>query len=91
MTRPTHPASKPPYILLIEGQNDKHVVGHICARLQLALSFSIVDKDGIDNLQSSIFTEINDSDSLAHEAVQYRISVYTHLIASHVHLEPCHQ
>ena len=62
MTRPTHPDSKPPYILLVEGQNDKHVVGHICARLQLALSFSIVDKDGIDNLQSSIFTEINDSD-----------------------------
>ena len=62
MTRPTHPDSKQPYILLVEGQNDKHVVGHICDRLQLALSFSIVDKNGIDNLQSSIFTEINDSD-----------------------------
>ena len=60
MTRPA--SEQPARILLVEGQNDRHVVGHICARLQLALSFSIVDKDGIDNLQSSIFTEINDSD-----------------------------
>ena len=41
-------------VLLVEGQDDKHVVWHLCRRSQAMPSFHIKDKGGIDNLLASI-------------------------------------
>lgn len=45
-------------ILLVEGQDDEHVVRHICGRHQLEPTFCIKDKRGIKNLLGSISSEI---------------------------------
>ena len=45
-------------VLLVEGQDDKHVVGHLCRRSEAIPLFRIEDKDGIDNLLASIGPEI---------------------------------
>lgn len=48
----------PNRVLLVEGQDDKHVVHHLCSRSERMPSFDIVDKDGIPNLLRSIGPEI---------------------------------
>ena len=51
-------------VLLVEGQDDKHVVLHFCMRNKIGmrnesmLAFDISDKDGIDPLLDSISPEI---------------------------------
>ncbi len=58
MARPISSSPEPPRILLVEGQNDKHVVRQLYARRQLALDFEVKDTEGIDNLLPSIGPEI---------------------------------
>ena len=56
MNRPT---SRPPNrILLVEGQDDKHVVIHICGRSQSVSDFHIEDKGGFEALNQAIGAEI---------------------------------
>ena len=45
-------------VLLVEGQDDKHVVLHLCRRNESMPAFCISDKDGIDRLLDSISPEI---------------------------------
>ena len=45
-------------VLLVEGQDDKHVVLHLCGRSESMPAFCISDKDGIDQLLDSISPEI---------------------------------
>ena len=45
-------------VLLVEGQDDKHVVLHLCGRNESMPAFSISAKDGIDRLLDSISLEI---------------------------------
>ena len=45
-------------VLLVEGQDDKHVIRHLCARRQLTPTLDVLDKDGVNNLLSSISPEI---------------------------------
>ena len=45
-------------VLLVEGQDDKHVVGHLCSRIQAMPPFYIIDKGGIEKLLASIGPEI---------------------------------
>ncbi len=52
------PTSSPSRILLVEGQNDKHVVLHLRARRPLTLDFDVRDTGGIDQLLPSIGPEI---------------------------------
>ena len=55
------PASDPSSrILLVEGQNDRHVIRHLCMRHQSVPSFSILDKGGIEPLLDAIEAEITD-------------------------------
>ncbi len=48
----------PERVLLVEGQDDKHVVRHLRDRCEPTLSFDIRDKGGIDRLLDSIGPEI---------------------------------
>lgn len=52
-------------ILLVEGQDDEHVVLHLCRRHQMGPTFSIKDKEGFPNLRSSISSEIKASERRA--------------------------
>ena len=52
------PSSSPDRILLVEGQDDKHVIWHLHDRHQLASTFSISDKGSISELLDSITPEI---------------------------------
>ena len=45
-------------VLLVEGQDDKHVVLHLCGHSESMPAFCISDKDGIDQLLDSISPEI---------------------------------
>ena len=45
-------------VLLVEGQDDKHVVLHLRMRDESMPSFDISDKDGIDRLLDSVSPEI---------------------------------
>ena len=45
-------------VLLVEGQDDRHVINHICVNNKPMPPFHIVDKDGVPNLLSAISTEI---------------------------------
>jgi hypothetical protein len=45
-------------VLLVEGEDDKHVVLQLCIRLNFEPEFWILNKDGIDNVLSSISPEI---------------------------------
>ena len=62
MPNPNLPLSE--RALLVEGQDDKHVVRHLCIRSQICirnesmLAFDILDKGGIDPLLDSISLEI---------------------------------
>ena len=57
-TGPLPPSEK---VLLVEGQDDRHVIHHLCARRQPTPSFEILDKGGVTNLLSSIGPEIKAS------------------------------
>ena len=57
MARPDSQSSD--HVLLVEGQDDKHVVRHLCHRHESTPSFSISDKDNITQLLESIGPEIN--------------------------------
>ena len=46
------------HVLLVEGQDDKHVVLHICQRYDNPPTFDILDKEGIDPLLKSIGPEV---------------------------------
>lgn len=53
-----HPTPPPPHLLLVEGQNDKHVIGHLWQRIYGSdLSFCISDKQSVEQLLRSIGTE----------------------------------
>ena len=57
---------QPPKILLVEGQDDKHVVRHLWNRLrQSEPPFDIVDKGNIDKLLEAIEPEIRAPDRAA--------------------------
>ena len=45
-------------VLLVEGQDDLHVVGHICERHSSDFSFDIIPKDNWEKLRDSISVEI---------------------------------
>lgn len=45
-------------VLLVEGPDDKHVVGHLLDRVPSTVSFDILDKGGIDKLLEAIEPEI---------------------------------
>ena len=53
------PSPSPNHILLVEGQDDEHVVLHLCHRLKEGLTPLIKNKKGIKNLLSSIPAEFN--------------------------------
>ena len=57
MARPNSQSSD--HVLLVEGQDDKHVVRQLCNRHESTPSFSISDKDNITQLLESIGPEIN--------------------------------
>ena len=44
-------------VLLVEGQDDKHVVQHLCVQCQPMPQFRIVDKGGVQELLDSIIQE----------------------------------
>ena len=47
----------PDKVLLVEGQDDKHVIRHLCARRQPIPNFEVLDKGGVHDLLSSIGPE----------------------------------
>lgn len=49
-------------VLLVEGQDDKHVVANLLFAHGLDLVFEIKDKEGIDNLLLTLSTELRASD-----------------------------
>ena len=51
-------SSHHPRVLLVEGQDDKHVVRHLCDGDESIPQFHIVDKEGIDNLLAAIALEV---------------------------------
>ena len=56
MARPDSQSSD--RVLLVEGQDDKHVVRHLCNRHESTPSFSISDKDNITQLLESLALEM---------------------------------
>ncbi len=46
------------YVLIVEGQDDKHVVRHLCASRQAIPGFCIKDKGGIEKLLEEIGLDI---------------------------------
>ena len=46
-------------ILLVEGQNDKHVVRHLCKRHQTTPDFDILDRGGLEPLLETVGAELN--------------------------------
>ncbi len=52
-------------VLLVEGQDDKHIVRHLVGRHRTVPDFDILEKDGIDNLLDAIVPEIMVPDRLA--------------------------
>ena len=59
------PSPSPDHLLLVEGQDDEHVVLHLCRRHKMGPTFSIKDKEGFPNLRSSISSEIKTPERLA--------------------------
>ena len=49
-------------VLLVEGINDKHVVLNLCQRCQINQNFTILDRDGIDQLIETVGAELNAPD-----------------------------
>ena len=56
MALPTGPV--PNRVLLVEGQDDRHVVDHIRRRSRGESHFRIVEKGGLDELMLSIGSEL---------------------------------
>ena len=55
------PSSSSPFCLLVEGQDDRHVIQHLWEKAHKEkLSFNISDKDGISNLIEAIPGEIKE-------------------------------
>lgn len=54
----TNKASDNCKVLLVEGQDDKHVVEHIAKRIDSAPSFEVLDREGVDKLIKGIGVEI---------------------------------
>ena len=52
-------------VLLVEGPSDKHVVIHLRDKYESVPSFDILDKEGIDRLIPSIYSEVNAPDRTA--------------------------
>ncbi len=48
-------------VLLVEGQDDKHVVQHLCRAHEIPQEFRIEDKEGFTNLRKAITPEIKRS------------------------------
>lgn len=48
----------PPQVLLVEGQDDKQVVKHLCTATESAAEFGSSDKGGVDGLLAAITPEI---------------------------------
>ena len=63
-------------VLLVEGQDDKHVVLHLCGRSESIPAFCISDKDGIDQLLDSISPEIKVSGRKSVGSVCQKIDIY---------------
>ena len=55
MARPS--GAPPNRVLLVEGQDDEHVVRHICERHAVKSPFCIVEKGGVDKLLAAIVLE----------------------------------
>ena len=55
-----HPNSSPPnpHVLLVEGQDDKHVVQHLLRRCQSTFDFAVEDRGGIAPLLDSVGAEL---------------------------------
>ena len=55
------PSSSPPdsRVLLVEGQDDKHVVLHLRERRQLTLDFDVVERENVGSLLRTISADIN--------------------------------
>ena len=51
-------SASPPHVLLVEGQDDKHVVRHLLIRHGFASAPEIVDKGGFGPLRDSIDSEL---------------------------------
>lgn len=49
---------QPPKVLLVEGPDDKHVVGHLLNQASSTAPCDILDKGGIDNLLKAVEPEI---------------------------------
>ena len=49
-------------ILVVEGQNDRHAIQHLCERADPTLTFGIQDYEGIDNVIRRIRAYANSSD-----------------------------
>lgn len=58
MNRSDSPTSE--RILMVEGQDDRHVISHIVNRSQLGLNFSISDREGIELLLEDIPLEVRE-------------------------------
>lgn len=46
-----------PRVLLVEGPDDKHVIRHICERLEIEQNFAIIDKGGFTRLRDALSVE----------------------------------
>ena len=51
-----------PYVLLVEGPNDKHVIWALCQHYQVPQTFDVVDCNGIDNLFGQLNVRLKNPD-----------------------------
>ena len=51
------PLGSPPHVLLVEGQDDKHVVKHVCRKNPSMPDFCIVEKGSVEQVLASIVAE----------------------------------
>jgi hypothetical protein len=51
--------------LLVEGNDDQHVIWSLCEKFQIPQNFDVIDSEGIDNLQSQISVRLKQSDVVA--------------------------
>ena len=58
MARP-HSSPPDPRVLLVEGQDDKHVVLHLRERRQLTLDFDVVERENVSSLFRTLGADIN--------------------------------
>ena len=46
------------HVLLVEGNDDKQVITHLCNQVSLSVDFEIENKEGLESLLASIRSEI---------------------------------